>query len=149
MRWRPWCRSNDLSPLTVQSLCLELLSTAARDVARTSSVRDHWLTRVEDYLRAHFRESPSLQTLATIADVHPAHLSRAFRDRHGMSPAQLVRALRVEWAAAALGDTRHTIAEIAQRAGFADQSHFTRHFRHAMGVTPARFRAGAAATSSR
>jgi AraC family transcriptional regulator len=131
---------DDLSPLAVQSLCLELLSAATRDVTRLPVSHDCWLTRVEDYLRAHFRDCPSLDTLAKVADVHPAHLTRAFRSRYGMSPGQFVRALRVEWAASALRDTHQPIAAIAQAAGFADQSHFTRLFRRALGVTPARFR---------
>lgn len=132
-------QADDLSPLAVQGLCLELLSHAARQSVRD----DGWpcIARVEDYLRAHFRDCPSIDRLATIADVHPAHLTRAFRRRHGTTPAQFARALRIEWAAARLRETRQSIAEIAQLAGFADQSHFTRHFRRAMGVTPARFRA--------
>ncbi len=35
---------------------------------------------------------------------------------------------------------------IAQRAGFADQSHFTRLFKQYVGTTPARYRAEAHAT---
>jgi AraC family transcriptional regulator len=131
---------DDLSSLAVQSLCLELLSAATREGTHIPVSGDRWLTRIEDYLRAHFRECPSLDTLATVAGVHPAHLTRAFRSRYGMSPGQFVRALRVEWAASALRDTRQPIAAIAQSAGFADQSHFTRLFRRALGVTPAQFR---------
>lgn len=133
--------ADDLSSLAVQSLCLDLLTAATRDVLSDTTKATQWLTRVEDYLREHFRESPTLQTLATLADVHPSHLARAFRKRHGSSPAQFIRALRLASATAALRETRQPIAAIAQSAGFADQSHFTRLFRGAMGVTPARFRA--------
>jgi len=35
------------------------------------------------------------------------------------------------------------LAEVALRAGFADQSHFTREFRRHVGVTPAAFRRSA------
>jgi AraC-like DNA-binding protein len=30
-------------------------------------------------------------------------------------------------------------AEVATRAGFFDQAHLTRHFRHYLGITPARY----------
>jgi AraC-like DNA-binding protein len=33
-----------------------------------------------------------------------------------------------------------TLAEVAARAGFADQSQFSRHFKRLVGVTPGRFR---------
>jgi AraC family transcriptional regulator len=48
--------------------------------------------------------------------------------------------LRIEWATARLRDSRSSLSEIALSAGFADQSHFTRVFRRATGLTPARFR---------
>jgi AraC family transcriptional regulator len=32
------------------------------------------------------------------------------------------------------------LAEVAARAGFSDQSQFTRHFRRVVGVTPGQFR---------
>ena len=130
--------TDDLSPLAIQGLCLELLSSATREFDRGDG--GSGIKRVEDYLRAHFRDCPSLDRLAAVADVHPAHLTRAFRRRHGTAPAQFVRGLRLEWAAARLRDTRRPIAEIAQLAGFSDQSHFTRLFRRAMGMTPSRYR---------
>jgi AraC-like DNA-binding protein len=39
-----------------------------------------------------------------------------------------------------LEDTDKDLAEIANDLGFADQSHFIRHFRELTGVTPARYR---------
>lgn len=138
---RELARPDDLSPLAVQGLCLELLATAGREHARTPVARAPWLRVVEDYLREHFRDTPALQTLAKLAGVHPSHLARAFRRQYGMSPAQFLRARRLEWALAALRETREPIAAIAHQAGFADQSHFTRLFRGATGLTPARFRA--------
>jgi AraC-like DNA-binding protein len=32
-----------------------------------------------------------------------------------------------------------SIAEVAHRTGFADQSHFTRHFKRMVGITPGQF----------
>jgi AraC-like DNA-binding protein len=33
-----------------------------------------------------------------------------------------------------------SLAEVALRAGFSDQSQFTRHFKHLVGLTPGQFR---------
>jgi AraC-like DNA-binding protein len=51
-----------------------------------------------------------------------------------------LRQLRVEWAAQQLRETTSPIAEISCAAGFSDQSHFTRVFGRAMGVSPAAYR---------
>ena len=87
-----------------------------------------------------FREALSLHELGDAVGRHPAHVARAFRREHGVTVAQYVRALRLEWAAAELAAGDVSVARIASDAGFADQSHFTRAFRAAHGVTPGRYR---------
>ena len=47
----------------------------------------------------------------------------------------------LEWAASQLAVSADSIASLAIRAGFADQSHFTRAFKERYAVTPARYRA--------
>jgi len=48
--------------------------------------------------------------------------------------------LRLEWAAEELARDDARLADVALRAGFADQSHFTRLFRRHTGVTPGHYR---------
>jgi AraC-like DNA-binding protein len=43
-----------------------------------------------------------------------------------------------------LEETRESIAGIASRLGFSDQSHFDRRFRRKFGCTPSQHRAGLA-----
>jgi AraC family transcriptional regulator len=95
---------------------------------------------VVELLHERAPAAPSLADLAAEAGVHPAHLSRAFRRRFGMTVCEYSRKLRLEWAAARLIEER-SLAQIAVEAGFADQSHFTRSFRRHFGVTPGRYRA--------
>ena len=57
-------------------------------------------------------------------------------------------ALVLAWAAAELACTDTPLAVIATNAGFADQSHFTRLFRHHLGITPARYRAQTGSSDS-
>jgi AraC-like DNA-binding protein len=39
-----------------------------------------------------------------------------------------------------LAQTDLTLSDIAHAAGFSDQSHLARHFRHMLGTTPREFR---------
>jgi AraC family transcriptional regulator len=57
-----------------------------------------------------------------------------------MSVGTYLRRLRLDWCADRLVTTKIPLAEIALRAGFADQSHFTRTFRRYTGVTPRAYR---------
>ncbi len=127
------------SRLAIEGLLLEIAAELAR---ATSPHRDapRWLRRVCELLRARFRENLSPAELAAEAGTHPVHLAAAFRKHLGCSVGEFVRNRRVEYAAAQLARPRVPLADIAAEAGFADQSHLTRVFKRATGLTPAAFR---------
>ena len=133
---------DDLSPLVVEGTALAMLARATR---LYRSVRHHereprWLAGTVEYLRAHRLERIRLSDVARSAGVHPSRLAHEFRTRVGSSPGEYVRRLRLEWAAQQLTDEHTSIAEVALRAGFYDQSHFSRMFRRHFGVAPAAWR---------
>jgi len=130
-----------VSPLTIEGLALEF----AAGVARSESLRiggraPLWLANVIDYLHAHAAEEVELEELARLAAVHPAHLTRVFRTRHGCSIGEYVRRLRIDRATHELAASPRPIAAIATSLGFADQSHFSRVFARVTGLTPGRYR---------
>jgi AraC family transcriptional regulator len=99
------------------------------------------LRAVLDYIEEHLDVSPNLEQLAAITHRSPYHFSRQFKAATGLPPHQYVILRRVERAKQLLragGDL--SLAEIAQRAGFSDQSQFSRHFKRIVGVTPRQFR---------
>jgi AraC family transcriptional regulator len=130
-----------VSPLMIEGLALEFATGLVRggDVA-VRGAAPAWLRPTVDYLHARALEEIHLDDVASLAGVHPAHLSRVFRRHYHCSVGQFVRRLRVELAARALAESQRTIAEIAAELGFADQSHLCRVFVKLMGVTPARYR---------
>jgi AraC family transcriptional regulator len=95
-----------------------------------------WLARGEEYLRARFRSSVGLNQAAREAGVHPVHFARVFRRRHGCSVSAFVRALRLSAAGELIVGGRQPLAQVACRAGFADQAHLTRWFARAIGLSP-------------
>jgi AraC family transcriptional regulator len=138
---RELCWQDDLTPLAIESLCLDMLVSASRSQRVREEHAPAWLLRTVDYAQAQFLERPSLQELGKVAGVSPEHLNRAFRRSYGMSTAEYLRHLRLDWAADRLRKSDDSLAEIACAAGFADQSHFTRRFKRQFGATPAMFRA--------
>jgi AraC family transcriptional regulator len=79
--------------------------------------------------------------MAAVARLSPYHFARQFKAATGLPPHQYVIARRVERAKQLLqAGTGHSIAEVAARAGFSDQSQFSRHFKRLVGVTPGQFR---------
>jgi AraC family transcriptional regulator len=135
--------SDAMAPLAAEGIALELLVAATRKTTanRSRKAAPRWLVLAEEMLRARTGECIRLSDLAQAVGVHPIHLARTFRARHGISVGEYGRRVRIEWAAAEIARGESSLAAVATEAGFADQSHFTRLFRRYVGTTPARFRA--------
>jgi AraC family transcriptional regulator len=134
---------DQISALVVNGLLFELLAAAVRrqrPFITDESAPPPWLKTVHDYLHSYFNQSFQLIDLADEVGIHPVHLSRVFRAHYGMTFGDYVRRLRVEWARHQLAASQEPLAHLAQAAGFADQSHFTRVFKRMIGVTPGQYR---------
>lgn len=137
------CREqDDVSALSIEGLSLELLAACERSSRRLSARSPRWLAGVQKRLHERYAERATLGDIAAAAHVSADHLSRVFRACVGCSVGEYVRLVRIEHACRLLCERRNTLAEISQKCGFADQSHFTRVFHRALGVTPAAYRDG-------
>ena len=94
-----------------------------------------------DFMRRNLHRDISRDEVARHAGISPSHFSRLLKERTGRSFTELLRQCRVDLACELLGNTQHTLAEIADTCGFCDQSYFTRVFQDVKGATPKQFRA--------
>jgi AraC-like DNA-binding protein len=94
------------------------------------------LQRVKTYLEERFNQAVSLDELSSLSGLSPFHLLRSFAKHVGLPPHAYQIHVRVERGRMLLR-AGATPAEAASSVGFADQSHFTRHFRRIMKITPA------------
>ena len=135
-------RSDASSLLALETLALELLAAIAERGERDGDARGRagWVATVREAIHAHLDRPLRVVDLAEAAGVHRVHLGRVFRARYGESIGTYHRRLRIEWAARELARADAPLSDVALRAGFADQSHFTRFFRRTMGVTPLAYR---------
>jgi AraC family transcriptional regulator len=122
------------APLAIAAAALDLLASLVRLPVPREPLR--WIDRVIEAIEADLSRTPSLAELGTLANVHPAHLARAFRRARGETVGDYLRRRRLEQADRALTVGDEALHEIALAAGFYDQSHFTRAFRHRFGQTP-------------
>jgi transcriptional regulator GlxA family with amidase domain len=98
------------------------------------------MRRVQEYMDVHLGESIDLLMLAGVAGLSLHHFAREFKQSVGVAPHHYLTRKRVERAQEMLAQTDLSLAEIAYAAGFSDQSHLARHFRHMLGTTPGEFR---------
>ncbi|MCZ2820165.1 AraC family transcriptional regulator [Modestobacter sp. VKM Ac-2977] len=110
-----------------------------RAVTTPPGARDEALAdRVRDLLDARVAEGLALDEAAALFGVSATHVVRAFTRRHGLPPHRYLTGRRIDLARRLLLDGMPA-AEVAGAAGFADQSHLTRHFRRMIATTPAAY----------
>lgn len=98
--------------------------------------KDHMsIQRVRTYIEENYAENISLEQLAVIAQLSPFHLLRLFRDQMSLPPHAYQIQIRIMHAKQMLRMGLPCI-DTATALGFADQSHFTKHFKRFVGVPP-------------
>ena len=86
-------------------------------------------------------DAPSLEALATAAQMSPCHFHRVFKSVTGLTPKAYADARRAERVRQALGEAE-TVTEAIYDAGFSSGSRFYEKSAQVLGMTPTRFRAG-------
>jgi AraC-like DNA-binding protein len=98
------------------------------------------IERARQFLDAEKTRVVHSLELESVTGLTRYDLSRQFRIMVGTSPYRYLLMRRLEFARERIHRGR-PLVEVALDAGFADQAHFTRAFRSAFGLTPARYRA--------
>ena len=96
--------------------------------------------RARDYLEANAGRAVSSAELERATGLDRYALSRHFRALYATSPHRYLVMRRLQRARALIG-AGEPLAEVAAATGFADQSHFSRHFKKAFGMPPGRWAA--------
>jgi AraC family transcriptional regulator len=131
----------------------ESMATAmAAHFLRNYSTRKHILPEYEDglpkyklkqaldYMNVHLSENLSLATLADELQISQYHFCRLFKQSTGTTPHAYLIQQRVEKSKQLLKQKEGTMNDIAIECGFANPSHFAKHFRKYTGISPKQFR---------
>ncbi|MEW6439889.1 MAG: AraC family transcriptional regulator [bacterium] len=92
-----------------------------------------------DLIHGRTAENLSLQEIAGEVGVSRFHFLRLFKASTGLTPHEYLLLRRLGLAKSLIRQG-HSLVRAAHEAGFADQSHMTRRFKAAYGVTPGQYR---------
>ncbi|AIF67823.1 AraC family transcriptional regulator [Terribacillus saccharophilus] len=92
------------------------------------------------YIQSHILEDLSLQAISTHCNVNPSYLSHLFKKEVGVSTVQFINQKKIEEAKYFLLHTNQSIADLAKKFNFCNQSYFTAQFKFYTSMTPKQFR---------
>lgn len=101
---------------------------------------DPRITRAIHFMKNHLGESFASEELARMHCLSRPHFFSLFKKCTELSPALYMNTLRME---AALGGLAHdgvSIGQLSDSLGFSEPHHFTRFFRHNLGIPPTEYR---------
>jgi AraC-like DNA-binding protein len=135
-----------LEPLAVDALVVDVMEGllaaehGGRDPGFTRTIDVRAVERARKFLDAERGRVVRSSELEAITGLSRYELARQFRARLGTSPYRYLVMRRLDDARDHMDGDR-PLVDVACEAGFADQAHFTRAFKAAFGLTPARYRA--------
>lgn len=152
------CLSTALGSLETEPADLladELVNGIARGLVRNSDAKPLDMRRISyqganlarDYLRENFAETVKSTDLEAVTGIDRFAIARHFRAAFGTSPHRYQIMRRLERSRQMIVGGA-CLAETAAAVGFADQSHFTRHFKRSFGITPGKWAAACGTRSA-
>jgi len=121
---------------------LEILCRAAKPSADAPLLvaRAQRFRPLADYLRENLAEPVPIAAMAQVCNMSVSGFHRWFHAHVRTSPSCYLKSLRLNHAAQLLFTTDLTLAEIADRTGFANPFHFSREFKKQYRQSPSAYR---------
>lgn len=104
---------------------------------------DGQLERIQNllnYINTHFQDTLSLEKLAELVALTPAHLSKTFKRYMGVTLSEYIKSVRIHRAVSYLSSTTLSIDEVTEKCGFPNKHSFIDAFRAKYNETPSQWR---------
>ena len=98
------------------------------------------LKEVLSYIQSNYRETLSIEELASVCHFSQTHFMNFFKRYAGMTCIEYINHYRITRAAADLVETERQVMDIALENGFRNISYFNKVFKERFGVTPGSYR---------
>jgi LacI family transcriptional regulator len=114
----------------------------------TLAISNPFVSRALSHARAHFRDHPTLEELATVAGCSKTYLNLLARRTLGRTIKEELTSLQTEAAIELLANSRRSVEEVAQHCGFCNASHLAMRLKAEKGLSPRDYRRPSSARSA-
>jgi len=135
----------DLNKVTdIEELLYKLTEILENFINKVSTIKEKKrkikIHRMREYIDQNFTQEVTASNVAKSAGLSMSRALHLFKEETGMSLSNFVTKLRIGYGKYLLLNTDVNIADLANKVGFYDQSHFTKYFKKFERITPSRFR---------
>jgi len=102
--------------------------------------KSHIVNQIQAYIENHLSADLSLTALASLVHIHPAYLSRLYKEETGTALSDYILKLRMEQAAHLLKHANLKVYEISEQTGYQNVAYFIKVFRNYYRQTPQEFK---------
>lgn len=128
-----------LSANLVLALVRTLRKLSAEKLTKVN--RAGTIDKLIDYIKNHYNEKLTLESIAKHMGYHPDYINRLMHYHTGQTIYQFLQDFRINKAIRMIRSSELSFSAIAERTGFINVSHFSHTFKKKTGKTPSEFRA--------
>lgn len=143
---KEWNSYNKYSELLLKGLLNKLIITCINErvIGDTTMLKmekhNSYLANAIKYIKAHLRDNPSISETAENINISASYLSKIFINNLHTPYSVFILNEKISYARKLLLNTRMTMTEIAEEAGFGSSSYFSDCFKREMGISPLAFK---------
>jgi len=105
------------------------------DEVENKTVKD-----ILQYVNANFHKEMSVQSLSKRFYINPNYISQIFKKEVGLNFTEYLTQTRIDYACRLLKESRLSVQQVSEKAGYNDYFYFTRIFKKTKGKTPSEYR---------
>jgi AraC-like DNA-binding protein len=126
--------NDQFTNISIEASLIEIFSTIIQPT-QNSFKKPLWVNKLQELLLEEEIDY-SLNSLSSILEIHPIHLSREFSRYFGTTLGNYIRLLKLNKAFYLITSNKLSMTEICYQCGFYDQSHFITNFKKIYNTTP-------------
>ena len=131
-------KNGESAPLTERTYLLSALLKGKKAIPKERKSEEHYIEEVIEYIKAHYNEHISYESLAASFFVSRGKLIYDFKAYAKMSILEYLTITRIEAAKQLLG-SGYSVTAAAEECGFSTPSYFIKVFSQIVGITPLKF----------
>lgn len=106
----------------------------------TSENKNYTVLRAQRYIKAHYPEALTLQSISDALQISPYYLCHIFKCSANTGVMEYLNTCRIEAAKKLLQAENMSVKDVAFRVGFSDPNYFCRVFKRTTSLTPSAFK---------